>query len=112
MSEGWYSLQGSLEAGFTAQLGLSIGKMEQRLLWAELRVSLVKFYGSLRPSTTFPANSHPWSEAGCRRPCRQGRLRPSFRRELFDFASQVALATAKRCFHRTVAGAKRETDKL
>ena len=57
-------------------------EMEQRLLWAELRVSLVKFYGLLRPPTTFPANSHPWSEAGCRRPCRQGRLRPSLRREL------------------------------
>jgi hypothetical protein len=38
--------------------------MEQRLLWAELRVSLVKFYGLLRPSTTSPANSHPWSKAG------------------------------------------------
>jgi hypothetical protein len=33
-------------------------KMEQRLLWMELRVSLVKFYGLLRPSTTYPANSH------------------------------------------------------
>ena len=72
--------------------------MEQRLLWAELRVPLVKFYGLLRLTATCPANSHPWSEAGCRRPCRQGRLQPSLRRELFDFAPQVALATAKRCF--------------
>jgi hypothetical protein len=42
--------------------------MEQRLLWTELRVPLVKFYGLLRPPTTYPANSHPWSEAGCRHP--------------------------------------------
>ncbi|NLL58483.1 MAG: hypothetical protein GX244_08240 [Firmicutes bacterium] len=52
------------------------------MLWADLRVPLRKFYGLLRPSTTYPANSRPWSEAGCRRPCRQGRLRPSLRREL------------------------------
>jgi len=32
--QGWCSLQGSLEAGFATQLRLSIGKMEQRLLWA------------------------------------------------------------------------------
>jgi len=83
-------------------------EMEQRLLWAELRVPLVKFYGSLRLPMTYPANSHPWSEAGCRRPCRQGHLRPSLRRELFDFAPQVALATANRCFHRKVVGTKRE----
>jgi len=46
-------------------------------------------------SDDLPGNSHPWSEAGCRRPCRQGRLRPSLRRELFDFAPQVALAYSK-----------------
>ena len=69
--------------------------MEQRLLWAELRVSLVKFYGLLRPPTTYPANSHPWSEAGGGRPCPPGHLEPSLRRELFYFASQVALAYSK-----------------
>jgi len=40
-----------------------------------------------------------------------GRLRPSLRRELFDFAPQVALATANRCFHRKVVGTKRENRK-
>ena len=35
------------------------------------------------------------SKTCCEHLCRQGRLRPSLRRELFDFAAQVALAYSK-----------------
>jgi hypothetical protein len=52
--------------------------------------------GDMKQSLSFAHFTGFWvSKAGCRRPCRQGRLRPSLRRELFEFAPQVALAHGK-----------------
>ena len=73
------------------------------MLWTELRVTLVKFYGLLRPPTTFPANSiHGQRPAA---DVHVGRVVPAFvRLELLTSLHKSLTSTANRCFHGKVAG--------
>jgi len=83
-------------------------EMVQRLLWAELRVPLVKFYGLLRPPMTYPAipihGQRPAADVHVGRVASGLRFAVNFLTSLHRSLSP----TANRCFDGRVAGAKGE----
>ena len=110
--EGWRSLQGSLEAGFAAQLGLSIGKWSSACCGRSSGFrseSSTACSGLRRPSRPIPIHGQR-PAAGVR----AGRVVSGLRFAVNFLTSlhKSLSPTAKRCFHRMGAGDKQETNKL